>query len=320
MFLPQRWRDSNISRQPDSINMDPNLTLAHVTHNTSMILLHQRIAYPDPKWPDSLKLPSLCSAETCQVAAVETTTITRKYLTYTSRSKPVADQYAFCVFISARVLLSNVLSFLYHTHFANPTPLVHWRHYAGTLDLEFHDLVQSLDEMARRWTGPVLTYVAEHCLAGKYASHLRLLHSLCESDPHFTIDVLGYTHDMAPRSVCRPFLAGYSPYNVTQADLAMGTNPQAGIYHHDKSNGQQLPGSLNLGRCAQPSGVVNHVEGSTRTPSTDACPDQLSSISHMLLDEDFLSMDRVISLEDMIFTAPANANGFTWAAQGPANS
>lgn len=107
MFLPQRWRDSNISRQADSVDMDPNLTLAHVTHNTSMILLHQRIAYPDPRWSESFKLPSICSAETCQVAAVETTTITQKYLKYTPTHSPVADQYAFCVFISARALLSR---------------------------------------------------------------------------------------------------------------------------------------------------------------------------------------------------------------------
>lgn len=93
--------------------MDPNLTLAHVTHNTSMILLHQRIAYPDPKWPDSLKLPSFCSAETCQIAAVETTTITQKYLNHTSNYSPLADQYAFCVFISARVLLSKCPDALY---------------------------------------------------------------------------------------------------------------------------------------------------------------------------------------------------------------
>ena len=107
MFLPQRWRDSNISRQADLIDMDPNLTLAHVTHNTSMILLHQRIAYPYSWWSDIFKLPSICSAETCQVAAVETTTITQKYLKYTSTQSLVADQYAFCVFISARVLLSQ---------------------------------------------------------------------------------------------------------------------------------------------------------------------------------------------------------------------
>ncbi|EFQ31875.1 uncharacterized protein GLRG_07019 [Colletotrichum graminicola M1.001] len=107
MFLPQKWKDSNISRQPALINMDPNLTLAHVTHNTSMILVHQRIAYPDAHWSNIVKLPSFCSAETCQEAAIETTTITQKYLKYTPENSPATSQFAFCVFISARVLLGN---------------------------------------------------------------------------------------------------------------------------------------------------------------------------------------------------------------------
>ncbi len=77
MFLPQQWRDSNVSRDVSIIKMDPNLTLAHITHNTSMILLHQHIAYPPASWKDVVKLPSSCSAETCQLAAVETASIVR---------------------------------------------------------------------------------------------------------------------------------------------------------------------------------------------------------------------------------------------------
>lgn len=111
MFLPQRWKDSNVSRQPALVNMDPNLTLAHVTHNTSMILLHQRIAYPEPAWSKIVQLPSFCSAETCQIAAVETANITEKYLRYTDAHYPVANQFAFCVYVSARVLL-GMLSWL----------------------------------------------------------------------------------------------------------------------------------------------------------------------------------------------------------------
>jgi hypothetical protein len=107
MFLPQKWRDSNISRQPTLVDMDPNLTLAHITHNTSMILLHQRIAYPKPEWSSVVKLPSFCSAETCQVAAVESATITQKYLKYKPDHSPVTNQFAFCVFINARVLLGQ---------------------------------------------------------------------------------------------------------------------------------------------------------------------------------------------------------------------
>lgn len=108
MFLPQKWKDSNISRQPALINMDPNLTLAHVTHNTSMILLHQQIAYPQTRWTSIVRLPSTCSAETCLVAATETATITQKYLKYTPESGPVHNQFAFCVFVTAKALLSTL--------------------------------------------------------------------------------------------------------------------------------------------------------------------------------------------------------------------
>lgn len=108
MFLPQKWKDSNISREPAFINMDPNLTLAHITHNSSMILLHQRIAYPPPDWSEIVKLPSFCSAETCQLAAVETANIAEKYLKYTPPEGVVSNQFIFCVFVSARVLLSEL--------------------------------------------------------------------------------------------------------------------------------------------------------------------------------------------------------------------
>lgn len=105
MFLPQKWRDSNVSREPERVEMDPNLTLAHLTHNASMILLHQRIAYPPPAWNEIVKLPSFCSAETCANAAIETRTITQKYLKFTSPRSVVTSQFAFCVYISARALL-----------------------------------------------------------------------------------------------------------------------------------------------------------------------------------------------------------------------
>jgi hypothetical protein len=105
MFLPDKWKDSNISRQPATINMDPNLTLAHMTHNTSMILLHQRIAYPQPGLERLVKLPSSCSAETCQIAAVETQNIAKKYLKHSTGL--TSNQFAFCVFVAARVLLSK---------------------------------------------------------------------------------------------------------------------------------------------------------------------------------------------------------------------
>jgi hypothetical protein len=105
MFLPQKWKDSNVSRDEREIKMDPNLTLAHITHNTSMILLHQHLAYPPAEWDEIMKLPSSCSAETCQLAAVETASIAEKYLRYTDGI--LTSQFAFCTFVAARVFLGK---------------------------------------------------------------------------------------------------------------------------------------------------------------------------------------------------------------------
>jgi hypothetical protein len=106
MFLPQKWKDSNISRDKAFINMDPNLTLAHITHNTSMILLHQHIAYPPLEWAELIRLPSSCSAGTCESAAIETASISEKYLKYTDIGV-VSSQFALCAFVAARVLLGK---------------------------------------------------------------------------------------------------------------------------------------------------------------------------------------------------------------------
>lgn len=106
MFLPQKWKDTNISRHSTEVNMDSNLTLAHITHNASMILLHQLIAYPPADWGWENKLPSLCSADNCKVAAIEVATITQNYLKCTPSEKIVPSQFAFCDFVSARVLIS----------------------------------------------------------------------------------------------------------------------------------------------------------------------------------------------------------------------
>lgn len=108
MFLPQQWKDSNISRDVSFVDMDPNLTLAHITHNTSMILLHQHIAYPLPRWNDLVKLPSSCSAETCQLAEIETSAICQKYLKYTEVGI-VNSQFTLCAFIAARILLGKII-------------------------------------------------------------------------------------------------------------------------------------------------------------------------------------------------------------------
>ncbi|KAK0385387.1 hypothetical protein NLU13_7863 [Sarocladium strictum] len=315
MFLPQRWRDSNISRQPSLVRMDPNLTLAHVTHNTSMILLHQRIAYPEPSWSDSFQLPSFCSAETCQMSAMETTTITQRYHKHTAKDSPVATQYAFCVFISARVLL------------------IHHRYYRTPLAPEFWILVGALDEMAKRWAGPVTHGRADQSLAGKYAAHLRSLHTRCTESPEYKIDVLGYSNEMAKESkssteTSSPFFPSHHQGTVTHGDLPGRQQQQVNVrqqQHHSNGENDEAPGStlsstaMNASDGFMEAVQSAHDRGSQPTHATNHAmpPDTLASVSHMLMDDDFMALDRIISLDDMIFAnSESDGNPMTWASNG----
>ncbi|GJC84374.1 hypothetical protein ColLi_07212 [Colletotrichum liriopes] len=299
MFLPQKWKDSNISRQPALINMDPNLTLAHVTHNTSMILLHQRIAYPESRWSNIVKLPSFCSAETCQEAAIETATITQKYLKYTPENSPATSQFAFCVFISARVLL------------------VHWRYYDAELAHEFWILVESMEEMAKRWVGPILREKHAQCLAGKYAAQLRELHRKCEADPQFNVDVLGYSSSISGQG-CSPAAqtpafshqqgnALFAQHSNRMPNGAQPDNDSITIQAPPIFTNQQSSGQLRQSSVIGPMGSPMPMTGFT--PRDPDAPDELSAISHMLMDQRFMEMDRIISFDDMMFTAQTANNG-----------
>ncbi|KAJ6003098.1 hypothetical protein N7451_005645 [Penicillium sp. IBT 35674x] len=151
MFLPRRWKDSNISREPAFVHMDPNLTLAHITHNTSMILLHQSIAYPRAHILEKLQLASTASAETCQLAALETANIVQKYLQYTPFVGLVSPQFSFCTFISAHVILGELFQPTAQALSNTPT-IVHSNIHKKELPDTYKILLSSLQQMSDRWT------------------------------------------------------------------------------------------------------------------------------------------------------------------------
>ena len=111
--LPQHWADSGVSRRILPGVMDPAMTAANATHNTCLILLHERIAYSDAKlnW---VQLPSLFSADTCYSAAVEVCTIIRKTLSQRGAKYPGTPQLGLCAFVSARTLLCECSVFSFH--------------------------------------------------------------------------------------------------------------------------------------------------------------------------------------------------------------
>jgi hypothetical protein len=104
--LPQQWVDSGVSRRIMPGIMDPAMTAANTTHNTCLILLHEKIAYPDTRlsW---LQLPSLYSADTCQSASYEVCATIRKFLKQRVSDYPLSPQLGLCAFVSARSLLGG---------------------------------------------------------------------------------------------------------------------------------------------------------------------------------------------------------------------
>jgi hypothetical protein len=154
LFLPEKWREA-CALNADGM-LDPNLTLAHITHNTAVALLHQGIAYPSPEWQaNPIRLPSVSSAETCIAAAIEVAIIADKYLQgTTSLTNP---QFAFCLFVCGRMLLAHAL------------------HYNTAMAPELGSLISSLDEISRRWNGPHLQdapSTGTQNLASKFSTRL----------------------------------------------------------------------------------------------------------------------------------------------------
>ena len=136
--------------------MDPNLTLAHITHNTAVVLLHQFIAYSSIEWQNALiTLPSASSAETCLAAATEVAIIAARFL----QESPIITnpQFSFCLFICGRMLLA------------------HASYYGLLLSSELDSLTGSLWEISRRWTGSwalLNTASPGRNLASKFAARL----------------------------------------------------------------------------------------------------------------------------------------------------
>ncbi|KAL6912499.1 hypothetical protein FSST1_010259 [Fusarium sambucinum] len=309
MLLPKKWK-VNIAQQ--SSRMDPNLTLAHITHNASMILLHQPIAFPPLDWSFRTRLPSFCSLDTCQAAAIEIATITNNYLKPAAHTGPLSNQFAFCVYLAARVLL------------------LHWRYCATECLLpEFWVLTQSLETMAKRWAGPHQLGSREN-LASKYQAVLINLHTRCIQDESFSIDPSAYTTEVKHSKAASQSLGEIPRSQDQQAIRSLDHDnrhpPLANEYFDDHS--QLLPLSQNTGvtivQGPQPQYIPQNVTANAYFP--DSTPNVVSGqigqrsasigsgglgmIPQMLFDAEFIDMDRVISFDDGIFETEQEAGHF----------
>lgn len=297
MFLPQKWKDSNVSQEPTRVEMDPNLTLAHITHNTSMILLHQQIAYPSPDLSRIVKMPSMHSAETCQSAAAETATITQKYLKHTSSHSLVNSQFAFCIYISARALLGQFRRLLFWRCRLTTLP-VHWKYYQTELASEFWIFLSSLDELSVRWAGPILRTRASTSLAGRYCAQLRSLYEKSIADAKFRVDTLGYALDAFSGSVPTEVTGQYASVGdcYTRSTHGGPTTNNTGISPYQAIGTDGLTLATGVAH-RSPSGF-----SAFPIPVGQSPQDGLSAISAMLADQEFMQLDRIISFDESLFT------------------
>jgi hypothetical protein len=312
MLLPQKWK-SNMSHH--ATNMDPNLTKAHITHNASMILLHQIIAYPPTYWGFRNKLPSSCSAETCYSAGVEIATITENYLRTTPKTLPISPQFSFCVYIAARMFL------------------IHWSHHReAPLGAEFWSLVQSLEKISARWNGAAEgVEIVQLDLAAKYAFKLREFYKTCVKDESHHINVSGYTNEIDHRRTYNPAATvanGQTPKPI-QSPTCTPRHSLTGQTDHDVSewaayaasgseargqpftNGYVPPPSvytITTPIAAEATAVVNGGNGAELNGV--GIPD-FNGIPQMLMDQHFMKMDRVITFDDgNMFVADLDGGGW----------
>lgn len=321
MLLPHKWKVDTSQR---SSRMDPNLTLAHITHNASMILLHQLIAFPLPEWPFKNRLPSSCSADTCQAAAAEIATITENYLKNAPPSVPVASQFAFCLYVASRACL------------------LQWRYDPKEpLASSFWSLIQSLDIMSRRWVGPHAVDLSfrQTNLAAKYSGKLKELYQASLRDPNFKIDVLGYTgevclsassgttsaaaEDQEPDEDDNEVSPGTQPIqnqevvgqNFLQAQPMPSNNFNMGPRAHSFSSRQT---ALDLTNDQRHMAITPTIGSNSINPMAPpnayhrgSVPNgELGAISQLLLDQQFVDMDRIISYDDGMFGSEYEGGGW----------
>lgn len=185
---------------------------------------------------------------------------------------------------------------------------MHWRYYKTDLAPEFWQLVESLEEMAKRWVGPILKEKHRNSLAGKYSAQLRALHKKCEEQPDFSLDVLGYSTDGFP-SVNTEADSGHE---ATQDRDSILSKPQE---IQSAPQPQHLDSTINNVPTTMPMGQLNSlIQASPTNQNTEQhSPDELSAISTVLMDQGFMQLDRVISFDDMLFSAQtANDQGGTY--------
>ncbi|KAH7396780.1 fungal-specific transcription factor domain-containing protein [Phaeosphaeria sp. MPI-PUGE-AT-0046c] len=336
-FLPQKWNNCDISADRAVVDMDPNLTLAHLTHNTSMIFLHHPIAFPPTAWKNYVALPRECSAQTCELASVETSNIVDKFLAHTAIPF-VNAQFSFCTYVAAKALLFD--------HHRTQRPL----------RPEFQQILRNLLEISTRWRGHVENLEDSQAAVDQASVYARHLQHLLDSKRTF---------DLYDHSCTAPDTPQYaSPISVSTPQYSQTVmHTRNSVSSHKRQNSMSSSQSVHSPRRASTTTVAHsstrpdhpdhlYIQGTSapsvlqpsspfvkhRAPNSytnynyplngigastnafgptpfasqqmpsvpnESMQDQsLLTLSDTLLDAQFLDMDRVITFEDANFFMP----------------
>ncbi|OAK93765.1 hypothetical protein IQ06DRAFT_91232 [Phaeosphaeriaceae sp. SRC1lsM3a] len=289
--LPQQWKDSGMSRKVLPGVMDPAMTAANAIHNTCLVLLHERIAYPDPNlhW---VQLPSLDSAEICIRAATEVSTILSKFVEQRSEPHAFSPQLGLCAFVSARSLL------------------IHWQRFRSPLAQTYSQLLQTLDTMACRWAAPKeLGQLRLTSLFSRFAGRLRTIHASCNVDMTYRINTLEPLYDYttsrrtihARHWVSPDDLAASLEQGRSDGTFSLRARDPDPSNEHIVGDGQDQMSVQDRASATQlDARWVDMHMAQDGGPGQDQEYSDLIAISRSLLDPDFAGMDRIVNFDDIM--------------------
>jgi hypothetical protein len=305
--LPQHWRDSGVSRRVLPGVMDPAMTAANATHNTCLILLHERIAYPESAlhW---VRLPSLDSAEICVRAATEVCTIIGKFLEQRPAPYALTPQLGLCAYVSARSLLGKPFLSCHSKLSRLKLGTVHWQYYRTPLAQPFWLLLQNLDTMNDRWTAQKMSdQIQSTSLFSQFARRLRKMHADYNLDICVQIDKTEPLYQHIPATINLSARSWLSPSilatdhdqehpRVSQDPTAIQSRKAVDAQDPDlETQANMMWGTI---------GVMPPTERSEEDSD-------LLAISQTLLSSEFTSMDRIVSFEEMMLGHTSEAWDFS---------
>lgn len=306
--LPPIWRnrDKKFLSKFGKVIQDPNLSLAHVTHNASVILLHQQVAFP-LGFSNSGFIPysQNNSLKICVAAATEILNATEDFM---NNNPGVSNpQLSFCLFVAGRLLRA---------------------HNACRPDFSFAELfnrvVELLFKMSDRWEGNRAVANSNN-LATKFARSL-LNKSSNMKDSQLGIDIRKPAYSDQDDSYHSQFQygeakgaegrrpmekeSGYSNNgnNMTErSPMSVNSTTSADLFFHvlqgdnfppffeHESPTDNIPAKGTKELSSHSNGQPDNEDSKLKGNNSRLNPDFVSEIESFLEDPQYMNLDRVWS-------------------------